>query len=76
MGLVQRYGKARLTIIGASSLKDIARTNVDNSALVITDSQLSYVGLGQEYAGHLSVNHAQNEYRNGKAYVNSVEGFI
>lgn len=76
MGLVQREGKAKLTVIGASSFKDVVRDNVDKTALVITDTHLSYVGLSQEYAGHFSVNHSQSEYRSGIAYTNSVEGFF
>ena len=37
---------------------------------------MAYVGLGQEYAGHESVNHSKSEYRKGIAYTNSVEGFF
>jgi transposase-like protein len=76
MGLLQRDGKARLTVIGAKTFKDIVRDNVDNKALVITDSHLSYIGLSNEYAGHESVNHSIQEYKRGIVHTNSVEGFF
>lgn len=76
MGLLQRDGKARLTVIGASSFKDVVRDNVSTSAIVITDSHLSYVGLGAEFAGHETVNHSIQEYKNGIACTNGVEGFF
>ena len=76
MGLLERDGNAKLTVIGANTFKDVVRQNVDKTATVVTDTHLSYVGLAQEYAGHLSVNHSQSEYRRGIAYTNSVEGFF
>ena len=76
MGLLQRDGKAKLTVIGSNTFKDVVRENVDKTAIVVTDTHLSYVGLALEYAGHLSVNHSKSEYRNGLAYTNSVEGFF
>lgn len=76
MGLLERDGKARLTVIGAKTFKDVVRDNVKNDAVLITDTHLSYQGLAFEYAGHATVNHSQGEYRNGLAYTNSVEGFF
>ncbi|MBK7885642.1 MAG: IS1595 family transposase [Chitinophagaceae bacterium] len=76
MGFVQRDGKARLTVIGKDSFKDVVRKNIHNSATVITDTHLSYQGLKFEFAGHEFVNHSQSEYRNGITYTNTVEGFF
>lgn len=76
MGLLQRDGTARLTVIGANTFKDIIRSNVSNTAIVITDSHTSYAGLNTEFAGHEAVNHSQGEYKRGIAYTNSVEGFF
>ena len=76
MGLLERHGKARLTVIGDYTFKDVVRHNVDNNAVLVTDTHLSYVGLASEYTAHLSVNHSKSEYRNGLAYTNSVEGFF
>lgn len=76
MGLVQRDGKAKLAVIGRDTFKDVVRKNVDTAAVVVTDTHLAYVGLAQEFAGHLSVNHSKSEYRKGLAFTNTVEGFF
>ncbi|MBL7696135.1 MAG: IS1595 family transposase [Ferruginibacter sp.] len=76
MGLLERDGKARLTVIGEKTFKDVVRENVSPDALLVTDTHLSYQGLVSEYAGHATVNHSQGEYRAGIAYTNSVEGFF
>ena len=76
MGLVQRDGRARLTVIGRNTFKDVVRQNVSNSAVVMTDSHLGYIGLSNEYAGHHAVNHSIHEYKRGIAYTNTVEGFF
>lgn len=76
MGMLERDGRAKLTVIGANTFKDVVRKNVNNNALLITDTHGAYIGLGLEYAGHASVNHSQSQYRDGIAYTNSVEGFF
>ena len=76
MGLLQRDGKARLTVIGGYSFKDVVRANVHESAVIMTDTHLAYQGLAYEYAGHGTVNHSQSQYRDGLAYTNGVEGFF
>ena len=76
MGLLQRNGKAKLTVIGSKSFKEVIRENVGQSAVIVTDTHASYQGLDQEFEGHGTVNHSQQEYRNGIFYTNSVEGFF
>lgn len=76
MGLIERSGQAKLTVIGKRSFKEVVKENVEKSAVVITDSHLSYQGLGQEYAAHEAVNHSQGEYKRDIFYTNSVEGFF
>jgi hypothetical protein len=76
MGILERDGKARLTVIGGNTFKDVVRQNVDKNAIVVTDTHLSYQGLNNEYADHLTVNHSQMQFREGVAYTNSVEGFF
>jgi transposase-like protein len=76
MGLLERDGKARLTVIGDSTLKEVVRSTVNPNALIITDTHSGYKGLAFEYAGHATVNHKEMEFRNGIAYTNSVEGFF
>ncbi len=76
MGLIERDGRAKLTIIGKNTFKDVVRENVDNSASVMTDTHIGYVGLSQEYQSHQSVNHSQGEYRRGEVHTNTIEGFF
>ena len=76
MGLLERDGKARLTVIGRNSFKEVVRETVNNSAVIMTDTHLAYQGLAFEYAGHGTVNHSQSQYRDGLAYTNGVEGFF
>lgn len=76
MGLVQRDGSARLTVIGNNNFKDIVRANVKETAFVMTDSHSGYVGLDKEYTAHESVNHNIMEFRRGIVYTNTVEGFF
>lgn len=76
MGLLQRDGKAKLTVIGKNSFKEVVRKHVDKSATVVTDTHLSYQGLNLEFADHGTVNHSQSEYKNGIYYTNSIEGFF
>ena len=76
MGLLERDGKAKLTVIGEKTFKDVVRENVAPSALVMTDAHKSYLGLEDEFQGHETVNHHEMEFRRGIAYTNSVEGFF
>ena len=76
MGLLERRGKAKLTVIGQNNFKEVIRQNVDTSAFLMTDSHLGYVGLGSEFAGHESVNHSIKEYKRDIFYTNTVEGFF
>ena len=76
MGLLERDGKAKLTVIGKNTFKEVIRQNVAPSAIVITDSHLSYSGLQNEYAAHETVNHNIKEYKRGNIYTNTVEGFF
>lgn len=76
MGLLQRNGKAKLTVIGKRTFKEVIRENVDPSAVIVTDTHGSYQGLDQEFEAHGTVNHSIEQYRNGEFYTNSVEGFF
>jgi transposase-like protein len=76
MGLLERDGKARLTVIGDNTFKEVVRGNVNNNAILVTDTHISYQGLKNEYTDHLTVNHSEMEFRNGIAYTNTVEGFF
>lgn len=76
MGLLERDGKAKLTVIGNNTFKEVIRQNVDTNAIIMTDTHLAYQGLNNEFAEHQTVNHSQMQFREGLAYTNSVEGFF
>ena len=77
MGLLEQDGTARLKVVGVKSLKELVRVNVDKSAHIITDSHLGYKGLDKEYAGHDTVNHNEQEFKNDCGFsTNQVEGFF
>ncbi len=76
MGLLERDGKARLTIIGSNTFKEVIKKYVTPDATLMTDSHLAYQGLAIEYAGHGVVNHSEMQFRDGLAYTNTVEGFF
>src|SRR5450759_4982357 len=76
MGLLQRDGKAKLTVIGKNTFKEVIRKNVNKDATIVTDAHLGYQGLNLEYAGHETVNHSIQEYKRGIYYTNSIEGFF
>lgn len=76
IGVLERSGKAKLTVIGKRSFKDVVRENVNKEAVVVTDSHPSYQGLNREYVIHESVNHSQGEYVRDVFHINSVEGFF
>ena len=59
MGLMEREGRVKLTVIGRDDLKYLVRKNVDKSAILVTDEHVGYVGVGKEYNGHVTVNHSQ-----------------
>lgn len=76
MGFVQREGKAKLKVIGEKTFKEMVQQHVDDTAVINTDSHLSYVGLAETFAGHEAVNHSQGEYKRDIFHTNTVEGFF
>ena len=79
VALVQRNGGVRAKVIervDSKTLKDAIRTNVDRAATVYTDELASYSGIGDEFAGHRTVNHGRSEYVSGDASTNTVEFYF
>lgn len=76
MGLLQRDGRVKLSVIGNDSFKDMVRKNVSTEAVVVTDQHGSYQGLENEYKGHIWVNHSMLEFKNGIYWTNGVEGLF
>ena len=65
-----------VSIFDDDTLKAMVRKNVDTSSVIVTDGHAGYVGLGNEFADHQSVNHSIEEYKRGEWHTNSVEGFF
>jgi len=58
----------------AETLHPIVKSNVDTSAVIVTDEYKSYNGLSKEYR-HAKVNHGAKEFVNHMAHTNGVENF-
>ena len=74
--VITKQGNARLTIIGANTIKEVIKANAKPEATIMTDSHLAYQGLAAEYAWHGVVNHSEMQFKDGIAYTNTVEGFF
>ena len=78
LALVERGGRVRsfrVANVTGRELKGVIRDNVDRSAHLRTDAFKSYVGLADEYASHLSVNHL-DEYVRGDVHTNTAENYF
>jgi transposase-like protein len=76
VGVLERGGKVRLSIVGdrtAKTLQAHVRANVAEGSGIYTDALGSYVGLDGDYT-HEVVEHAI-EYVNGTAHTNRIENF-
>lgn len=79
MGMIERGGALKLISTGSSSgneeIRSLIQQNVDKDAVIMTDTSGAYVGLNKEFAGHETINHAQQEYvREEVIYTNTIEG--
>lgn len=76
MGLVERGGNARLTVIGQRTFKEVIREHVSVNAYLNTDEHSGYKGLEMEFADHAAINHSQGEFLREDVHTNTVEGFF
>lgn len=77
LGVLQRGGELRATIVTGVSAKEIRtyiEANVAPGSSLMTDEFAGYAGLAKTY-GHQMVNHSAGEYVRGEAHTNGVEGF-
>jgi transposase-like protein len=77
--LVQRDGQARsFHITGRmfNGIKKALRENVSPEARLATDEARMYRKIAKAFAEHMTVNHSANEYRDGDASTNTIEGFF
>ncbi len=79
LSLVERNGEVRSFHIDRATVANVTpiiRKNVSRESTMMTDESGIYIKLGREFAAHGTVNHRQDEYVNGDAYTNTVEGFF
>lgn len=77
MGILQRDGKASLKVIKSlDSFQSLIHSYVKPTAVVVTDSHPTHVGIEESFKGHILINHANDEYVNGIYHTNTVEGFF
>jgi len=76
--LVERGGSARSFHTDGHSIASIVpivRENIKRESRLMTDKALHYRRVGEEFAEHGSVEHAQFEWKRGDWHTNTVEGF-
>ena len=78
--LVERDGAVRakhVPNVTAKSVKEHLSANVDKASYLMTDESKVYITVGKKFAGHMSVNHSQDEYvrLGGFVHVNTAESF-
>jgi hypothetical protein len=77
--LVERDGRVRSTHITGkmfTGIKKALRENVSPDARLATDEARMYRKIAKRFAEHVPVNHSQNQYRDGDASTNTIEGFF
>jgi len=79
LSLVERGGKVRSFHIERTNIENvvpIVRVNIARESKLATDEGPHYTKVGREFAEHLTVNHAAEEYVRGEASTNTVEGYF
>jgi transposase-like protein len=80
ISLVERGGKVRsrhVSDVTGETLRDAMVTQIDKASYIMTDEAPAYRKIGDEFAGHGTVNHSAEEYV--RAYfwhTNTVEGYF
>lgn len=79
--LVERGGEARsfhVANVTAKTLRPIMTKHASRKSHLMTDESLVYPAVGEEFAGHSTVNHSANEYvrKAGFVHSNSAESFF
>ena len=79
LSLVQRNGECRsfhITDLRVDVIAPIVRQNIRRESILSTDEARYYRKLGKEFAGHLKVEHGDDEYVRGDAHVNTAESLF
>jgi transposase-like protein len=79
LSLVERGGTVRSFHVERTNIENIVpivRANIAKEASLATDEAPHYTKVGREFAQHLTVEHAADEYVRGDAHVNTAEGYF
>ena len=80
ISLLERDGKVRSTHVPAvnhKNLRPVLVSQVDRKSYLMTDDSRVYPKIGDEFAGHGTVNHSIEEYVRGQFWhTNTVEGYF
>jgi transposase-like protein len=82
VALVERGGGARSFHVGKGKrgrvrdLRPFLVTNASRKSRLMTDQDKNFVRIGEEFAGHDTVDHHRAEYARGDVTTNTVEGFF
>lgn len=81
VALVERDGRVKsfhVAKVNAKTLGPILFTNIDRASRLQTDEAAHYTKIGDEFAGHGTVNHSIDEYVRGNFldHTNTVEGYF
>ena len=78
--LVEREGEVRsfhVTNVNSKTLRPILVKNASRKSYLMTDDSMVYPKVGNEFAGHGTVNHSAEEYVRGDFwYTNTVESYF
>ena len=79
--LVEREGEARskhVANVTAETLRPIMVTTASRKSHLMTDESAVYLKIGDEFAGHSTVNHSADEYvrKGGFVHSNTVESYF
>lgn len=75
LGIVERDGELRTIHVEdrkAKTLQGEIRSNVEPGSTIMTDEDISFVGLDKDFA-HQAVRHASGEYVRGETHTNTIE---
>lgn len=80
VSLVERDGEVRsfhVTNVTSKTLRPMIVKNADRASYLMTDDSVVYPKIGEEFAGHGSVNHSADEYVRGTFWhTNTVESYF
>jgi len=80
VSLVERGGEVRsfhVTNVNTKTLRPIIVKNASRASYLMTDDSVIYPRIGDEFAGHGTVNHSAREYVRGTFwYTNTVESYF